>query len=61
MGLLGKLIGTTLTIIETPIAIVKDAATLGSQLTDEGEPYTKRKLDELTDDYRNLKESLKKD
>jgi len=61
MGLLGKLIGTALTIIETPIAIAKDAATLGSQLTDEGEPYTKRKLDELTDDYRNLKESLKKD
>ena len=61
MGLLGKLIGTAITIVETPIAIVKDAATLGSQLTDEGEPYTKRKLDELSDDYRNLKKSLKKD
>ena len=27
-------------VIETPIAVVKDVATLGGSLTDEDEPYT---------------------
>ena len=60
MGILGKVLGAALTIIETPIAVVKDAATLGSQLTDEGEPYTSRKLRELGKDYKDLKNELKK-
>lgn len=61
MGIIGKLIGLALDIVETPIAVIKDAATLGSQLTDEGEPYTERKLQELRDDYKDLKDQLKKD
>lgn len=55
------MIGLALDIVETPIAVIKDAATLGSQLTDEGEPYTERKLQELRDDYKDLKDQLKKD
>ena len=59
MGIFGKIIGTVLDVVEIPIAIIKDTATLGSTLTDEGEPYTMRKLKEIADDYDNLKDELK--
>lgn len=61
MGLLGKIIGTALDIVEIPIAIVKDVATLDGMLTDKEEPYTKRKISELAEDYKGLKKALKKD
>lgn len=53
---LGKLV---LDLIETPIAVVKDIATMGAQLTDEGKPYTQRKLEEMQDDFDGMKKSLK--
>jgi len=59
MGIFGKLIGLALDIVETPIAVIKDAATLGSQLTDEGKPYTERKLKEIREDYEDIKDNLK--
>lgn len=53
------MIGLALDIVETPIAVIKDAATLGSQLTDEGKPYTERKLKEIREDYEDIKDNLK--
>jgi len=47
MGLfdtLGNLTKAALNVAFTPIEIVKDVATMGSTLTDEGEPYTMRRL-----------------
>lgn len=60
MGLFGSSISAALDIIETPIAIVKDVATLGGELTDEKGTYTGRKLKELSDDYENFKDELRK-
>ena len=60
MSFFGKLGKLTLDLIEVPVAIVKDVATMGSQLTDEGDPYTERKLKDLQDDYDNLKDELDK-
>jgi hypothetical protein len=60
MGLFGKLLSTALDIVETPIAIVKDVATLGGTLTDEKKSYTQQKLEELGDDYEDFKDELRK-
>lgn len=59
MGLISNLIGISLDIIETPVSIIKDVATMGGVLTDEDEPYTKSKLKELAEDYERLKRKLK--
>jgi hypothetical protein len=58
MGFLGSLTKLALDVIETPIAIVKDVATLGGTLTDEGEPYTAKKLRDIGNDYDKIKDSL---
>jgi len=54
MSLLGKFIKTTIHIATVPVDILKDAATLGSQLTDEGDPYTERKLRRLRKDLKEI-------
>lgn len=58
MGLFGKLLRVTLDVIETPIAIVKDVATMGGVLTDQNESYTQQKFNEISDDYRDLKDEV---
>ncbi len=58
MGFFGKLTKLALDLIETPVAIVKDVATLGGALTDKDKPYTQKKLEDIGDDYDELKESL---
>lgn len=58
MGFFGKLTKLALDVIETPVAIVKDVATLGGALTDQDKSYTQKKLDDIGDDYDELKESL---
>lgn len=58
MGFFNNLGKLALDIIETPVAVVKDIATMGSQLTDEGKPYTQRKLEEMQEDYDGMKDSL---
>ena len=58
MGFFGKLARLTLDIIETPVAIVKDVATLGGALTDQDKPYTAQKLEDIADDYEEMKDSL---
>lgn len=60
MGLFGSLISAALDVVETPIAIVKDTATLGGTLTDRNKPYTQEKLEDLGDDYDGFKRDLKK-
>lgn len=58
MGFFGKLTKLALDVIETPIAVVKDVATLGGALTDKNEPYTFKKLKDIGDDYEEMKDSL---
>ena len=58
MGLFKKIIKTTLTIAETPIAVVKDVATLGGVLTDNERSYTAKKLEDIADDYDAIKREL---
>lgn len=58
MGFFGKLTKLALDVIETPIAAVKDVATLGGALTDKDEPYTLKKLKDIGDDYEEMKNSL---
>lgn len=47
-----------LDVAETPIAVVKDVATLGGTLSDNGQTYTGEKMDEIADDYDDLKDEL---
>lgn len=35
-------------VVETPVAIVKDVATLGGALTDEDQPYTAQALEKVS-------------
>lgn len=58
MGIFGKLGKLVLDVVETPIAIIKDVATLGGSITDQDKPYTAQKLDDLQDDYNEIKDSL---
>jgi len=46
--------------VETPIAIVKDVATMGGVLTDQKEPYTVKKLKDMGEDWDEMKNSLDK-
>jgi hypothetical protein len=58
MGILGKIISITLDVVEIPVAIIKDAATMGGALTDEDKPYTAQKIEEIGDNYKRLKNQL---
>lgn len=58
MGFFGKLTKLALDVIETPIAVIKDVATLGGALTDKDEPYTLKKLKDIGNDYEEMKDSL---
>lgn len=44
MSFLGSIIKTGLGVVTVPVAIVKDVATLGGSITDNGETYTGEKL-----------------
>lgn len=58
MRFFSQLTKMALDVIETPIAIVKDVATLGGALTDQDKPYTAQKLEDIGDDYQSMKDSL---
>lgn len=58
MSFFGKLGRLVLDVAETPVAMIKDVATMGGALTDQDKPYTVKKLEEIGDDYDNLKDSL---
>jgi hypothetical protein len=59
MGLFGSLLKTIVDVVETPIAMVKDVATLGGTLTDQKRPYTEQKLEELGEDWDDAKQQIK--
>ena len=61
MGFFGSLLKTAMDIVETPVAIVKDVATMGGALTDQDEPYTIQKLKEAGKDWDKAKDSLDED
>lgn len=58
MGFFGKLGKLGLDIIELPVAVTKDVITLGGSLTDKSRPYTAQKLEDIGDDYDEMKDSL---
>lgn len=60
MGLFGSLIKLTLDVIETPIAVVKDVATLGGSLTDQDLPYTVKKVKDIGKDFDKIKDEAEK-
>jgi hypothetical protein len=58
MGLFGKLVRLTMDVVETPIAVVKDVATLGGTLTDRNEPYTSEKIKDIGNDLESIKDEV---
>jgi hypothetical protein len=58
MGFFSSLTKMTMNIIETPIAVAKDVATLGGALTDQDTPYTAQKLEDIAEDWQDAKDSL---
>ncbi len=58
MGFFSGLAKLAMDAIETPIAIAKDVATLGGALTDQDKPYTAQKLEDMGDDWEQMKDSL---
>ena len=58
MGIFGSIAKLALDIIETPVAVIKDVATLGGALTDQDKPYTLKKLEDVQDDYDSIKDKL---
>jgi hypothetical protein len=58
MGFFGSLTKMAMDIIETPVALAKDIATLGGALTDQDKSYTAKKLEDIGDDWNQAKESL---
>ena len=41
------------TVIETPVALVKDVATLGGAITDQDTPYTLQSLEKVAENLSN--------
>jgi len=58
MGILGKIIKTTLSVAEIPIVVIKDSVTVGGTMVGREQSYTGEKLKELKKDYDQLKEKL---
>ena len=58
MGLLGKTFKTLVHAATTPIDVVKDVATLGGVITDENEPYTKKKISKIIEDLEELSDEI---
>jgi hypothetical protein len=59
-GFINKLVKTGMELVETPIAIVKDIATMGGALTDQDKPYTLQKLEDAGEAYDEAKAELDK-
>ena len=47
------------TVIETPIALVKDVATLGGAITDQDAPYTMQSLEKVAENLSNATDPTK--
>ena len=58
MGIFKKLIKATIHIATLPIDIVKDAATLGGEMTDQREPYSQQKFKKLKRDVQEIENEI---
>jgi hypothetical protein len=58
MGFFGSLGKLVMDVVETPIAVIKDVATMGGTLTDQDKPYTAQQLEDIQKDWDKAKESL---
>ena len=47
MGLFSALVKTAIEVVALPVAVVKDYATLGGELTDQHDAYTVQKLKDI--------------
>lgn len=56
MGFFGSLIKTAMDVATTPLAIAKDVVTLGGAITEE-ESATKQKLQQLVDDWDEIRDN----
>lgn len=55
MGLFGKLVKTVVNVVEIPVAVTKDALTLGGTITDQnscgtGQSYTREQIEKLKEE-----------
>lgn len=60
MGLIGKLLKTTIDIITLPVSVVVDTITIGGELTDRDEPYTMQHLKAIGKDAIETIEEIEK-
>jgi hypothetical protein len=60
MGFFGSLIKAAITVVETPVAMVKDVVTLGGAITDRDISYTEEKFLELGEDVEDIKDEASK-
>jgi len=58
MGFFGSLGKLVMDVVETPIAVIKDVATMGGTLTDQDKPYTAQQLEDIQKDWDKAKELL---
>ena len=58
MSILGKVFKTVVHTATAPVDVVKDVVTLGGALTDEDEPYTRKKLSKILDDVEELSDEI---
>jgi len=50
----GSLLATVVNVVTAPIAVVKDVATLGGTLTENGETYTGAHIDKTIQDIKDI-------
>jgi hypothetical protein len=60
MSILGNILGTIIDTASLPVAIIKDAATLGGVLTDRQKTYTQEKAEDVKEDLEDLDDNLRK-
>ncbi len=58
MGFFSSLTKLALDVVVTPIAIIKDVATMGGEFTDQKKSYIEKKLEDINDDFQDMKDSL---
>lgn len=58
MGILGKLIKTTIDVAILPVEVAKDIATLGGALTDQNLPYTAQRVQKAAEHAKQAYDEL---
>jgi len=58
MGLLGKLLGTAIDVLATPIAIAKDVFPGGGGYIDGNSSKTAKKIAKVADDLREVRDDI---